>query len=369
MNIEKRAKLLGICVLVFGGFLLLLSVTIFSQNVLQNLPFTVRPLAGADFPLDQKWSHNLSNSIINSVEYLSSGVNGTIIARTNDTLYSLQTDTGDILWSFPLTKQIYLPQTMVADGKVYVVDKDALWALDALTGEVIWERVLLYKNSLLVSASNTLVLVNQVSSILAYDAVSGNILWQLPVGRGRIQAYIDGEYVYIPDDGIMKVDSKTGEILETFGQDSIGSNDFHDGVIYYADTVSDMFFAFDVRQQIELWKVSIPYSGFPKVKVDNEYVLVGDSSFLYVTLRDDGTLVWKIEITFPQNPSLVGERLFVFGGVDHVIHAFDLRSGELVGSLRISIPGVLFVEDRRNMFSLDGLLIFARGDTLYSYGE
>lgn len=310
MQQENRLRIFWALFLFIGGCTILIFAILFIQDVSQNLSFTPRPPAGATFPLEQKWSHNLSNSITDSVGYLSVGTNGTIYARTEDTLYSVQADTGDILWSFHLTEQVSTSPAMVAERKIYVEDDETLWALDELTGEVIWEQALSNKDARLVAASDTLVLVNLVSeSILAYDAVSGDFLWRQPIGRGHIPAYLDKNFRYVPDVGIMNLDGGTGEILATFESDTIGQSNYFDGVIYYADRTNNLLVAFDVRQQVQLWRVDLLFSGFPEIKIIDEYVFVADLNTLYSFHRADGVLVWKVNASAPTNISIIGDRI------------------------------------------------------------
>jgi outer membrane protein assembly factor BamB len=290
-----------------------------------------------------------------------------ILVRTTKAIHALEPTTGDIIWGFNLAPQVETSPAVIVGKHIYIADSKAVWALDLESGQPIWRQPLPESRGWVTSATTNIVLVNQRSSdIRAYDATTGDFLWNVSASGGPTHAYVDGNLVYVPDYGIQALDFSTGQTIWVEGSSAIGENYYREGIIYY--TSGDDIAAFDVRKRIELWRTSFSSFGFRKIKVEGEYVLVTDADFLYTFNALDGNLIWKKTLDQPTNSLVLGEMIFTIEGFSRILHAFDVKSGTTLGALRISFPRLLLAENQ-DMVTVGNLLMFSKGKELFAYGE
>ncbi len=324
--------------------------------------YSFAPFTSSTLPLKEKWSRNLRDNITE--------ISGTedgrfIFARTTNTVYALETNTGDVKWSFSLTPQVEMSPPIVANDKIYVADSNTLWALNLENGQPTWKQPLLEPRGWVTDATTKAVLVNQISTdIRAYDAATGHLLWSVDVGAGPIHAYIDDNLVYVPDYGIKAINLLTGETVWSKGTAVIGESGYKNGVIYF--TSEDNIVTFDTRQQKEIWRKTFSSNGFRKFKISDNIVFVTDADYLYAFNILNGNLMWKEALEQPENPSIIEGRVYVTEGFNRVIQAFDIETGKNLGSLRISLPKLLITENQ-DVAAVGDMLLVSKGKKLFAY--
>jgi outer membrane protein assembly factor BamB len=322
------------------------------------------PLLTKGLPIVQRWAVKLNDA---THEISGTSDETMILVRTNRAIYALLAETGETVWSFDLEPQAELSPALATSGRVFITDSKNIWSLSQQNGRILWRQSLPETRGRVVSANSQVVLINQRSKdIRAYDANTGQFLWNIRTGGGAIEAYIDQNQVYIPDYGLKSIDLLTGKVLWEEIGNVIGSSSYEDGIIYY--TSGDQIFAYDARSQIELWKVNLVATGFRKFKIYQDYVLVTDADYLYAFNKTTGDLHLKVRLSYPVNPTLIGDHIYVREGFKQAIQVFRLSTGEKIGTIQVSLPQLFFVE-HQNVTSVAGLLIFSRNQVLYGYQE
>ncbi|MBK9925274.1 MAG: PQQ-like beta-propeller repeat protein [Anaerolineales bacterium] len=322
-------------------------------------------LGAQPFPLTKKWAVSLnSGSIFDSIVELSKTGDGVLLAKTKEGIYALQENSGAVMWFFGLKNQLQPRPAIAFDGIIYTSDSKYLLAISQKDGKLIWEQAVGSANWI-VDVSKDMVLVNEVANdIVSFDAKTGNLLWRKGVGRGFVAAYIDGDLIYIPDNGIEAVDAQTGSVVWGDGDDPIGDSAFLDGVIYYA--LGDSIIAFDARKRIELWSVFLSGFGFKRPLIHGDYVFAIDRDYLYAIRRSNGFLEYKIALDAPQSPSFLDDEVYVRGLFNRAIWVFDVNTKKQIGLLGTAMPVLLGVENQ-DMISGRDMLVFATGNRLFAY--
>jgi outer membrane protein assembly factor BamB len=322
------------------------------------------PLLTKGLPIVQRWSVKFNDA---AHEISATDDETMILVRTNRAIYSLLANTGEIVWNFDLEPQVELSPALTADGRVFITDSKSIWSLSQEDGRILWSQSLPETRGWVVSANSQVVVVNQRSNdIRAYNAVTGQFLWRIYTSGGAVQAYVDQDEVYILDYGLKGIDLLTGEVLWEVKGNVIGWSSYEDGKIYY--TSGDHIFAYDARNQIEIWKANLASTGFRKFKISKDYVLVTDADYLYAFNKTTGELHWKVRLSYPANPTLIKDNIYVREGFKQVIQVFRINTGEKIGSIQVSLPQLFFVE-HQNVTSVGGLLIFSSEKVLYAYQE
>jgi outer membrane protein assembly factor BamB len=317
------------------------------------------------FPLDKLWSQKLGNTI----DDLSISENGAmVLVRTRDAIYALDKGQGNIIWKYDISPQAYVSPAVSRNSRIFVADSKSLWALDSESGQVIWSQSLPESGGRIVDVSKERVLVNLVGYyVRAYDTQTGSLLWNIGVGRGFVQAYINDNLVYIPDHGIKAVDIESGKTIWTEGTNTISSSSFSDGIIYYKS--GNEIVAFDVKKRTELWSLDLKLGGSIDLIVNKGFLIIADKNNLFGFDKLDGHLKWRVATDFPQNPSIIDNQIYVLEGFTRKIRVLDIDTGKEVGSLRISFPYLLLAVGRKDMISTSNILLFSRGNEMFAFGK
>ena len=184
------------------------------------------------------------------------------IGNMDGTVYAFSEDTGDLLWSYVIPRSNYdehniFSSPAVADGIVYVQTYgENLYALDASTGALLWNYLNENGRSAFSSPAVSEGVVyaggGRTNTFHAFDARSGNILWEFSSGgiMDSSPAIADGRvYFGCNDNTSYALDAATGAQLWNFttggrvrsspavanGVVYLGSND---GNLYALDAVT-----------------------------------------------------------------------------------------------------------------------------------
>lgn len=325
---------------------------------------------GYTFPLSEKWSAQLDSEIL----AISKSDSGSILLRTTGTLYALNSS-GEVLWRFPLGKQIE-PMPAVEDGgKVFIADDKTVWALDMKSGKLIWSQSLPEQGGWITDASEKIVLINEkASDMRAYDARTGALLWDTPELQGRVYGYIDDSSVYIPDLDIVAYEALSGDVIWKQVTGLLRrATAYQNGILYYSVNNGDLqspikINAFNVNERYIVTEAHIPISSLESISTeDNSLFIAGLDSF-YVLSRSNFETLWNARLSRPVNPSKLGNYLYIMEGFNRIIYAFDIETGTIVGALQ-SGPREIVYSDKIDMISTNDLLLFADGDKLFAYGR
>lgn len=122
----------------------------------------------------------------------------------NGTFYAIDRASGDLVWSFA-TESPNLPSSpVIADDLVIFGSFDGgVYGLDLGTGEVRWrydsaEDLFLSSAALADDGTIYIASLEPPASLLALDASTGDVVWQLPIGEQTgASPFVDGDTVYI----------------------------------------------------------------------------------------------------------------------------------------------------------------------------
>ncbi len=366
-KIQKIAIILAAFIIIFVATL---------NYIFQQI--TPKPLNQSGFPLHEKWSLCVDDHIID----VSSDENGKILVKTKKSLSAYDSNSGSQLWIFPINVNSHVNSfpSITTKEQVFISGVDYLWALDSKSGKKLWEAPLDFRdnNTKILDASKEFVLLNRVSGyVYVYDAISGDKLWEAQGARGYTEAYIDHDKIYIVDDGIKAFDAGTGNpIWELNNHRPTGLSIFDGEVIYYKEYMeyfgdgSYDLVAYNVKTKKELWRINFAgdSAGLSGLYTYGEFLFMTDNSALYQTNPENGLINWKKGLSDSMDLSFIGETVYVFEKFHRVIHALDIESGKELGSLLISSPRVLgFVT--QEMVSTGINLAFSRGCEVFIYGD
>jgi hypothetical protein len=215
--------------------------------------------------------------------------------------------------------------------------------------------------------SDEKVIVNQTGlDILVFNSVTGDFLWRKPVCLGTVKAFISEPYIVVPCDGIIGLDSSTGEVAwEGTDKGVIGNTGSSDGILYYH---IDYAYAFSSYSRQDLWKTSLAHNGIENFKVLGDRLFYRDAERLCMLEREDGHLEWCEEFPLPQTPAILEDIVYSFNGNHKRIRAFGVRDGSLIGSLELSNINYFSI-DRDILTSNKDYLFFSNGKDVYAFGD
>lgn len=135
--------------------------------------------------------------------------NRVYFGHDNGTFYAIDRTSGELVWSFE-TESTDLPSSpVIADDLVIFGSFDGgVNALDTDSGELRWRYDSATENDVFLSspavADDTVYIatLGVPSAVLALDAHTGELVWQLPIGEAiGASPFIDGDTVYIQTPG------------------------------------------------------------------------------------------------------------------------------------------------------------------------
>lgn len=234
-------------------------------------------------------------------------------APVSSTLYALDPATGTIRWSLARTGEGFDPP-FSADGAIYfgthltVSDpssprQDRLYALDGATGALRWSVSTALENDDSVTAANGLVYLKGVSALFAFHSADGTPAWNHPETlMGRYTVAGDTIYMNTFRGQVEAINALTGLLLWTVPLDA-GYVPFADsGRIYY--TTRSGLVALDTTGK-RLWGMNTATTeGFPTLagKVIYDFDIQptdptnpanNPTPYIYAVDAATGTVQWK----------------------------------------------------------------------------
>jgi outer membrane protein assembly factor BamB len=275
---------------------------------------------------------------------------------------------------------------LVADGRIHASDGPSLYALDAANGGELWRLAVDGWVYALHAAGGTVVTGVRGGGVQAWDAASGELLWERTDAQADFEspqsgpALVDGlvyyrgggllhaldartgaeRWVYPLGDGEAAVSGASGmPVRPTVGGGAVyatvGSRvvalDTADGVerwrfdapavvfappthapggVYVADYLGTVY-ALDARSGVERWRVATEArQSVEPVLVSGGLVHLGSGGALYTLDAVSGAPRWRFATQgeIVGSPTAADGRLH-FGSVDHCLYTVDATSGQL----------------------------------------
>ena len=255
---------------------------------------------------------------------------------------------------------------MERDGIIYVTTPTSLLAIKLETGEIIWEKGI-RGGSLVNAVSNDIVLINSYNEFLsAHDTELGTQLWGTSIGEGTLSAFIWDKDIFVARDRVSSLSIITGEITWRLNNKQFKKTALSDDLICFS--TSQEVICIDPNEKVGVWIQELPFYASRKHTVHNDILVSINPNDIRALDRTNGEMFWEREVTFPQNPVVIGNVVYVMEGFSREIFAFEISTGNYLGKLHSSIPQFVFTE-RNDMVTSKGLLIFARGNRLFAFGE
>ena len=320
-------------------------------------------LSSNGFPLQRQWSIDLGSE----VNALSTNEGEILLARTSNSLFALDMQSGKILWTHSLAWQAIPKPPIASKGSVYFADGAAIWALDEKSGKVLWSQSVPYQEADVKSVSDAAVAVDMAQDLILYDAKTGTKIWNKAACRNEIQAHILNDTVYVPCYGIRAINVISGNdewALESTKR--IAKVGYAGGVLYYSPD-SNSVAAFDLVNRKMLWEVPFSGDGLRQFSAHGEYLAITDSDRLCLLNRETGERLWCAQMNNPQVPAIIGNTVYVFNGYLNEISAFELSSGQPVGYLKIRKLRPFIVHEELITSSND-TLFFGNGHRIFAFG-
>jgi outer membrane protein assembly factor BamB len=259
-------------------------------------------------------------------------------------VHALNTQTGDEIWSAPISVGLAVNHLAVADGLVLVAGT-ATYALDAATGETVWQDDL-YGGAFagLLPVGDDLY-TESGYELYKLDLRTGAVQWSSYIGYpGGPPSYADGR-VFVTTEleaGVLAFDADSGRLLwgypmfyETTTSPVVGSG------LVYATSLGNLSSkggsvdAFNEDTGELAWRFQDQGASFPSTPVlaQGHLLVTGefsDRNVLYSLDGDTGKPEWSVDI-----PGYVGtltspveaDGVVYFGAYDQHLYALDAKNG------------------------------------------
>lgn len=174
---------------------------------------------------EEKWKLQIENGAEPSATMINDRL---FIGASDGQLYSIDADTGKVLWTFP-TRIETLSEPLLHEGALYVLTgNNTLYALDAATGKQLWLYTRQDPSSLSIRGGSkpafrngTLYVGFSDGSIVALLAQNGAVKWEKQLNRNKkfrdldSDPLVEGDFLYILgyDDQMYCLRVATGELV------------------------------------------------------------------------------------------------------------------------------------------------------------
>jgi len=321
----------------------------------------------SNFPLKQIWLSHLDAPIL---ELSVDDIGLFIFARTAHALYAIDAATGQEIWRFPINNQVVTSPSISHNGIVYIADKKNLWALNQKNGNIIWSQSLLEPRGKVEAVTDFLIFINNRNTdIGSYDAKTGSLIWTFPLYWYHPKYYIRENKIYIPyaGSGLYIIDTSTDKQYILNKADSIFDSSLHGNHIYYI-TLHNIV-AFNTKNETETWRRELVFSknDYPRLGMYEQIIFVEGTESLTALDSKTGDLDWTTSISYPTNPSVIGDTVFVMEGYSRIIRALQIATGKQIGQLRTSSYHFVIADGQRDMIAADNRLIFSRGKEILCF--
>lgn len=319
-------------------------------------------------PVNQSWTIHLTKT----VQGISLVQNNMILAVMASSVEAINVETGKSIWIFHLSSSSLPYPAFVKNNTAFLITENSLVALNTQDGKLLWQQSCECLYSKILDVSDEYILVNSQSyRLYAYGAETGAQLWFLPVGRGFVDAHIDGDLIYKIDDELEAVGAKTGKLLWSHPLDIKGNTSFSDGKLFYEGGnlyLSDDTYvvAFDVNKRVEIWRKNLNTQYAINFFVNGKSLYVSDPSHIFSFSIDNGNMAWVADFSESTNVMMAKNKLYALGDFSRTISEFDISSGKRKNDIQVDLPQLLRTE-MKDMIVAENFLLFSKGKSIYAY--
>jgi outer membrane protein assembly factor BamB len=310
--------------------------------------------------------------------------NSRLFIQTQNSIYSLDVQTGNILWQTELNADTYMPSPMLVSGDILLAQgrNAMIAAYSANSGQLLWqdgfshgdwiEDMATYENNLYVARYST--------SLTVYQLDSGEILWSPPVpDRSNLFLFTEKGKVYLgTDDSLRIYDTQQllpSKLLEEVKlDDQIAYMEKAGNTLYIANYHEKgiSLSAFNFSTLEKMWDV--PYRQLPGLLSVNSMVI--SENILYVIgektvaiSTNNGTVQWiSDKDTFYKKSVIASDAIYAIN--DTNLSILDKDTGK---ELRlIPLPGSplwmpLLIGLHSNMFFVNNYAVIVSNDQVSYY--
>ncbi len=285
-----------------------------------------------------KWKKQLGYSSFSSPAI----IDGTIYYASDRTGFlALDSNSGQVKWSYPVSLLFYGATPAVADGIVYFSEQG-------------------------VDSEN-----HDISCLYAADVLTGQEKWKICVPGWATEdspAISNGTVYFGSSVGLLALDARTGQEKWRVGPGILGSLALADGVLYF-NGMDDRLYAMDAGTREALWIFRMdPNYDYTRSTpaVANGMVYLGGPDYLYAVDAKTGQEQWKFEAG-REVKSVVADGktvYFVSTSSEQIVYALDAFTGKVKWKFNLghsgqthSSPalsnGVLYVGSANQLCALD----------------
>lgn len=267
-----------------------------------------------DLPIDNEITF-LSGGIIKEKDYV-------IITLGNSSIYTLDYNSGELLWSKDIGTNIRSKPLLIGDNIYVQTITNKAFSIDYTTGETVWfndfstKLTSIFGSGHIVSAENMVILPSSHGYITALEKNTGKKIWIEKVLKPGIQK---SEFTLTDIEAKMLL---------------------NDSVLYVA-SYNDSFIAADVNTGKRLWQREIGiYKDF-WLSGNYLYAIDIDNKILAVDVND-GQIIWVSDALDNIKEDECYSKPFIVDGYLSVITSrgemllFDARTGELLHKRRVA---------------------------------
>ena len=267
----------------------------------------------------------------------------------NGTLYALDAQNGDLVWTFDKPLSNYAP-TFAGEVLFQGSTDGSLYAIDAKTGKEVWSYEIGAPLSRGQAVAEGVVLTGaEDGHLYAVNAEDGTALWSFDAGGGPgrlvgVPSVADAVvYIQIADEqqlhvAFVGIDLESGKEVSRY--ENPATRDFYgvvvDGATAFVASLDTSLFAVDLISGETIWQVETgdAISAMPAV-VGGVVYLASQDSTVYAIDSRSGAVLWTYQVDGKMDfgPSVANGVLYVstFGGTVYAI-------GGEVGSLPAATP-------------------------------
>lgn len=279
------------------------------------------------------WHRHLKEKITSGI-----GINKNrlVFGTTDGHVVALSKQNGKFLWQSDVAGEILAAPT-ASDNAVFVKTVNGeLFAFDANDGKLLWDysienpSLTLRDDSAVQTYANVAVAGFSDGMLVAFDGLSGNVLWRKPLGVSKgasaVERMVDIVANPIIKDGIMYVVGYQGRLaaINVTSGETVWQHDFssYSGLtvaqneLYVTDADSHVW-AFDRASGRVLWhNDKLDGRGVSAPAIVAGYLVVGDKKgYVHWLARNDGRFVARDKVdsrSINVAPKVQGRRVFVY---------------------------------------------------------
>lgn len=236
-NISTKIKIFcGLCFLVIS--------TVSCQNNSNSSAPIGTPASIGNFPLKENWHKDFDKEI----EAMALGSGVLVIGLTNQN--------GAVIQAFDVTSSKSLWKSNLQGGNnaginiviieklVYVIYSPSIFAIDLDTGKMVFETAsdTSSVDEIKAFTDKHLFMVKTSEGVFAFDRFTGQLSWQVLLGRGQVNVFPDtaNKLVYIiHGEYVIAVKESDGSVAWQKEIGFRGSSGFYDDVIYFSRSETD----------------------------------------------------------------------------------------------------------------------------------